>query len=172
MDITYVTRDVQMTDLETICSFPQNEDELYFMFPKATFPLTPEQLLDAVNHRFDSTIILSARDEIVGFANFYEVSKEEYCSIGNVIINPKHRRLGAASYLIKTMEEKAVKKYHAKEIHISCFNNNVSALLLYYKLGYKPFEIEKRLDKKSIPVALIKMKKCLNQPNEVFKKIE
>lgn len=28
-------------DAEAVCGFPQNENELFFMFPKAEFPLTP-----------------------------------------------------------------------------------------------------------------------------------
>ena len=33
-------RNVQENDLKTICNFPQDEQELYFMFPKADYPLT------------------------------------------------------------------------------------------------------------------------------------
>jgi ribosomal protein S18 acetylase RimI-like enzyme len=76
-----------------------------------------------------------------------------------VIVNPIYRGKGVGTYLINIMEKKAISKYNVNEIHISCFNQNVTGLLLYYKLGYVPYEIEKRYDKKSLPVALIKMKK-------------
>jgi len=156
----FMHREVTSDDLPIICNFPQDEIELYFMFPKAVFPLTIDQLKSSINCRFDSTVIFYI-DTIIGFANFYEVFETQYCSIGNVIVNPLFRGKGAGAYLINTMEKIAVSKYNVKEIHISCFNQNVTGLLLYYKLGYVPYDIEKRLDKKSIPVALIKLKKII-----------
>ena len=153
-------REVNSADLEIICRFPQDETELFFMYPKSVFPLTIEQLKTAIDSRYDSTVILS-NNAVVGFANFHEVINDQYCSIGNVIINPAFRGKGFGTGLIKIMENIAVKKYKVKEIHISCFNQNVTGLLLYSKLGYTPFEIEKRLDKKLQPVALIKMKKAI-----------
>ena len=43
------------------------------------------------------------------------------------------------------------------------FNKNITGLLLYRKLGYVPYEVEKRYDRNSTPVALIKLKKELRQ---------
>lgn len=154
----YTHRAVELYDLETISKFPQDENELYFMYPKAIFPLTANQLQTAIESRFDSTVVL-LEHIVVGFANFYEAKAGQYCSIGNVIVNPLFRGKGAGVYLIGIMESIAVKKYHATEIHLSCFNQNVTGLLFYNKLGYVPYEMEKRLDKKSVPIALIKMKK-------------
>ena len=150
-------RPVEESDFEIICHFPQNADELFFMFPKAEYPFTTTQLKTAINSRSDSTVILSD-NEIVGFANFYEVKENQYCSIGNVIVSPTYRNKGLGTFLINTMEHIGKEKYHISEIHISCFNTNIVALLLYAKLGYKPFEIEKRFDKKENQLALIKMK--------------
>jgi Acetyltransferase (GNAT) family. len=154
-------REVEPDDLASICKFPQDENELYFMYPKADFPLNVHQLQSSIKNRFDSTVILS-ENIVVGFANFYEVKMYQCCSIGNVIVNPLFRGKGVGLFLINTMESIAIKKYNAKEIHISCFNLNVTGLLLYNKLGYLPYEIEKRFDKNSLPIALIKMKKEIN----------
>lgn len=158
----YKHREVNVDDLALICSFPQNEDELYFFYPKATFPLTIDQLKISVDSRYDSTVIIMEKI-VAGFANFYEAEKDHHCSIGNVIVNPVYRGIGAGVYLINTMENIAINKYNVKEIHISCFNPNVAGLLLYNKLGYHPYGIEKRFDKKSIPIALIKMKKKIRR---------
>lgn len=158
MNEVYRHRAVEPDDLAIICKFPQDKDELYFMYPKAEFPLTIEQLQTAIDIRFDSTVVL-LDDRIAGFANFYESIIGQYCSIGNVIVNPLFRAKGVATYLVCTMEQIAITKYNAREVHISCFNGNVQGLLLYRKLGYVPYEIEKRFDRKSSPIALIKMKK-------------
>jgi ribosomal protein S18 acetylase RimI-like enzyme len=160
MSNEYKHREVVYGDLEVLCKFPGDENELFFMYPKATFPLTTDQLKLSVDSRFDSTVIL-CKDSIVGFANFYEVIEDHYCTIGNVIVNPLFRGKGVGTYLIDIMEKKAINNYRVKEIHISCFNQNVAGLLLYYKLGYVPYEIEKRSDKKSLTVATIKMKKLV-----------
>lgn len=153
-------RTVETSDFEKICQLPKNEEELFFMFPKAEYPLTESQLESAVNSRFDSTNILLNND-IVGFANFYEVNKNQYCSIGNVVVNANHRNMGIGKYLIQIMEQIAVEKYNVSEIHLSCFNTNTEGILLYSKLGYIPYEFEKWLSPKNELLALIKMKKSL-----------
>jgi RimJ/RimL family protein N-acetyltransferase len=158
MNERFIHREADADDFTSICLFPENEDELYFCFPKAIFPLTVDQLKTSVDSRFDSTVIIS-ENTVAGFANFYEVEQDHHCSIGNVIVNPLFRGKGVGEFLISTMEYKALNKYNVKEIHISCFNPNVAGLLLYNKLGYVPYELEKRFDKKSMPIALIKMKK-------------
>lgn len=151
-------RPIKISDLEKICQLPQNKEELFFMFPKADYPLSVEQLEAIVINRSDSTVILYD-NEIVGFANFYEVKENNYCSIGNVIVSSNFRNKGIGLFLIETMESIALKKYDVREIHISCFNMNTKGILLYSKLGYTPYEIEERLDKKESKVALVKMKK-------------
>lgn len=154
----YSCRNVQENDLTAICSFPLNGDELYFMFPKADFPLTLSQLAKAISVRSDSMVAL-LNDVVVGFANFYEVERNRHCAIGNVIIHPAYRRQGVAKYLIGIMENIALEKYNATETHLSCFNTNTAGLLLYTTVGYTPYEVELRQDKHETPIALIKMKK-------------
>ena len=155
-------RPIKDEDFGSICQFPQDENELFFMFPKADYPLTIEQLKSAIENRSDSTVIL-LDNTVIGLANFYEKIIGQYCSIGNVIIHPLFRGKNAGKYLISLIENIAVQKYNSVETRISCFNQNVAGLLLYSKLGYFPFEIERQLDKKSMPVALIKLKKELRK---------
>jgi len=54
-------RPVKADDIKTICSFPLNAQELFYMFPKAQYPLTEAQLSNAITQRFDSTRRLSKR---------------------------------------------------------------------------------------------------------------
>ncbi len=151
-------RAIGENDFETICGFPQSPEELFFMFPKAKFPLTVNQLKTAVEARFDSTVILFG-EEIAGFANFYEVKENGHCSIGNVIVNPDFRNKGIGKFLIKTMESIGTGKYNVSEFRLSCFNTNMTGILLYSKLGYKPYEIEKWTNHENETFALIEMKR-------------
>ena len=114
-----------------------------------------------LNSRLDSTVILF-NDIIVGFANFYEVKKSQYASIGNVVVDANYRNLGIGKYLIQTMEQIAIEKYGVLELHLSCFNTNTKGILLYSKLGYLPYEIEKWLSFQNESLALIKMKKRIS----------
>jgi len=91
-------RPLQEKDLESICTFPRSEEELFYMFPKARYPLTPEQLLGVAENRHDPTVVL-VNGVVAGYGNFIEVHERDYCSIGNLIIKPLERGKGAASYI-------------------------------------------------------------------------
>ncbi len=150
-------REVCPEDVSRICSFPQTAEELYFLFPKATHPLTPEQLRRAMEQRFDSTVVL-LNHQVCGFANFYVRDVSGTCAIGNVVVAPEARAKGVGKYLIDTMIRKALLERRAEEVRISCFNGNVAGLLLYAKLGFTPFAVEQRLDQQGSRVALIHMR--------------
>lgn len=162
METNYLSyRTVEVSDLKKICQLPKNGEELFFMFPKAEYPLTESQLESAINSRFDSTVILF-NNVVVGFANFYEVKKNQYSSIGNVVVDANSRNLGIGKYLIQTMEQIAIEKYNVSELHLSCFNTNTKGILLYSKLDYIPYGIEQWLSPQNESLALIKMKKTMS----------
>lgn len=151
---------IKEEEINLICKLPNSEEELYFMFPKASYPLTYDQLKEAVDLRSDSTVI-EFNGELAGFANFYEAVPNDHCSLGNVVVNPNFRGCGVAKFLVDTMENIAKQKYNAKELHISCFNTNTPGILLYTKLGYKSTEIEQRTDYSGRKIAFIKFTKVL-----------
>jgi ribosomal protein S18 acetylase RimI-like enzyme len=155
---SFKIRPVVDSDIDLICSFPQNVEELYFMYPKAEYPLTHSQLQDAIETRSDS-MVLENDQNIIGFANFYQWETSGQCSIGNVIIAPSSRGFGAGKRLIHEMMKIAKSKHNANEIAISCFNKNTDGLIFYHKLGFKPYEIKPRFDKGNNPIVLIHMKK-------------
>ncbi|ANJ66717.1 GNAT family acetyltransferase [Halothiobacillus diazotrophicus] len=150
-------RPVAEKDIQVICGFPQSEDELFFLFPKAAFPLTPSQLQEAIALRSDSTVA-ELDGEVAAFANFYRWEAGGCCSIGNVIVSPVARGRGVGRYLIEQMIGFAFSKHQAAEVTVSCFNQNVAGLLLYPKLGFQPYAVEERQDKKGNRVALIHMR--------------
>lgn len=68
------------------------------------------------------------------------------------------RGRGIGHYLIEQMIGLAFSKHQATEVTISCFSQNVAGLLLYPKLGFQPYAVEERQDKKGNRVALIHMR--------------
>ena len=159
MSLTH--RPVAEKDIQVICGFPQSEEELFFLFPKAEFPLAPSQLKEAIAQRSDTTVV-EFGGEVAAFANFYRWEAGGCCSIGNVIVAPEVRGRGIGRYLIEQMINLAFSKHQAVKVTVSCFNQNVAALLLYPKLGFQPYAVEERKNKKGHRVALIHMQLSRN----------
>jgi ribosomal protein S18 acetylase RimI-like enzyme len=159
MSLTH--RPVAEKDIRAICGFPQNEDELFFLFPKAEFPLATSQLQESIAQRSSSTVV-ELDGEVVAFANFYRWETHSIFSIGNVIVSSLARGRGIGRYLIVQMINIAFLKYLATEVTVSCFNQNVAGLLLYPKLGFQPYAVEERKNKKENRVALIHMRLSRN----------
>lgn len=155
-------RAVEERDYEEICLLPQNEEELFFMFPKAKYPLSINYLEESLQNRYEATVFLLNK-KIVGYANYYELEEKQYCSIGNVVVSPLHRGKGIGEFIINTMEHIGTEKYDISEFHLSCFNMNTNGILLYTKLGYRPYTIDKWINTENKPIALIKMKKIVSK---------
>lgn len=149
-------RPVQPDDLPLICSFPRSEQELFLLFPNASFPLTPEQLQESINARLDPTVVL-CDGRVAGFANLYKCEPEKTCWIGNVVVDPALRGKGIGVYLVNTMTGIAVEKYRVKTVELFCMSHNVTGLLLYTRLGFKPVHIEERVGPQGKRIATIHM---------------
>ncbi|AYG43565.1 GNAT family N-acetyltransferase [Pseudomonas sp. Leaf58] len=154
-------RPVQPDDIPAICSFPQSPDELFYMFPKATSPLNPAQLSDAIAQRSGSSVVES-NGSVLAFANFYKTEHGGVCALGNVVVAPAARGQGVARYLVTAMIDLARQQYAAREVWVSCFNHNTAGLLLYPQLGFVPFGIEERQAWDGTRVALVQMKQVLS----------
>lgn len=150
-------RALEDKDVAAVCALPQNADELFYMFPRASWPLTAAQLQESLEQRSDPTVI-EKNGEIVGYANFLRCDFRGRCTLGNVIIAASARSKGVGRYLIGCMAEIAFDKHEATEMTASCFNHNVTGLLFYSRLGLRPFAIEERRDKQGVSVALIHLR--------------
>lgn len=150
-------RPVTPQDIPHICGFAQTQDELFFLFPKAAFPLAPFQLQEAIAQRSDSTVV-ELDGQVAAFANFYRRESGGSCAIGNVIVSPAARGLGVGRYLIEQMIRLAFSRHCAAEVTVSCFNDNAAGLLLYARLGFEPYAIEERQNKQGRRVALIHLR--------------
>lgn len=158
-----VFREVLEQDLPRLCSLPQSEDELFFMFPRAQFPLQPTELAHAIQQRQDATVAV-LDGSVIGFANFYQWEHGGRCAIGNVIVAPEARGQGFGSALIEHMTALAFDKYQAQAVSIACFNTNVAGLLLYPRLGFQPYATEERQSKRGQRLALIHMQRHRTKP--------
>ncbi|MFJ7007204.1 GNAT family N-acetyltransferase [Pseudomonas putida] len=154
-------RPIHPDDIPVICNLPQGPDELFYMFPKATYPFTPAQLSDAIAQRSGSTVV-EGNGTVLAFANFYKAEHGGACALGNVVVAPAARGHGVARYLVTTMIDLARQQYAAREVWVSCFNHNTAGLLLYPQLGFTPFGIEERQGWDGTRVALVQMKQVLS----------
>ncbi|KAF1051738.1 MAG: hypothetical protein GAK43_02267 [Stenotrophomonas maltophilia] len=153
-------RPARIADLDEVVGFPRSADELFYCFPRATWPLTLDQLAEAVAQRRDSQVALYD-GRLAGFVNFYQWAEGESCTLGNLMVAGWAREHGVASYLVGVMEDLARRHYHAQRLKLSCFNGNASGLLFYTRLGYRPTGIVERRDRHDERVALIQLEKSL-----------
>ena len=123
-------------DLGEVLHFVGRADELFYAFPRAHWPLTREQLAVAHAERRGNTLAL-LDERAAGFANFYQSEPGDYCALGNLMIAPWARGQGVARYLVGAMEQQALRDFDARELRVSCFNDNTAGLLLYARLGYR-----------------------------------
>ena len=159
LKLTY--RPVAEADLPVICRFPRTVDELFFMYPRATFPLTVEQLQKTIAERSDATVGLH-QGNVVVFGNLSKWEHGGECTIGNVIVDPTLRGCGIGRQFVDHMTELARTKYQARIVSLNVLNENAPALLLYTKMGFAPFAVEERIHPCGKRVAAIRMRKIFS----------
>lgn len=150
-------RPLRPQDAAAISLFPQNAEELFFMFPKAVWPLTAEALLDAAAQRWDATVVEQG-GQPVAYANFARFEANRFVAIGNVVVAPQARGQGLGRALIETMIAKGFAR-GVREVRVSCHSTNAAGLLMYASLDFEPFGIEKVADWKGGRSALIHFRK-------------
>ncbi|SEG73067.1 GNAT family N-acetyltransferase [Paenibacillus sp. UNC499MF] len=140
----YQNRPLSPDDLDVISGLPRHAGELFYMYPKGVYPLTPEQIRETLKTRFCPTVITAEGGEIAAYANLYDCVRGAECWLGNVIVAPGYRGKGASSYLIRTMMDKAKREFHAPYLNLICHNTNTPALLLYTKLGFRLYDVSEK----------------------------
>jgi ribosomal protein S18 acetylase RimI-like enzyme len=153
MDIRLATPE----DYREIVALVPNREELYLVYPKGKHPFTVSQLQELAESRKELTVAVQD-GRVVGFANLYGLQSEKWVFIGNVVIQPTFRGSGLGQKLVEHMVQLAFEKYRVPEVRISVFNSNVPALLLYGSLGFRPYDLEQRIDPEGNRVALIHMR--------------
>lgn len=139
----FAARAATLADLPVVCSWVDDADTLFYLHPRAQFPLTVAQLAEAFAARALNTVLL-ADGAPVAFANCYRHTPGECAMIGNVIVAPAWRGRGAARALLAAMAQQAIARWQVRELGVSCFNGNVAGLLCYPALGFAPHAVEAR----------------------------
>jgi hypothetical protein len=73
----YSCRPIAQADFSIITNFPLSAEELFYMFPSANFPLTPNQLEATSDSRLNPTVIMF-NDTVIGYANYTTLRKINY----------------------------------------------------------------------------------------------
>jgi ribosomal protein S18 acetylase RimI-like enzyme len=149
-------RPVQLNDLPAICSFPQNAEELFFMFPAGKYPLTPDQLEEAINKRWVPTVVLQS-GVVVGYANVFGLEEGVQCQLGNFIVAPDFRGSGAAEFLIEAIAMRCKNELKVSVLRLGCHNTNTRALCFYYKLGFEPYGLHPMKNHLGDPIVTVCM---------------
>lgn len=144
-------------DYPGICELIKSPEELFLVYPAGEYPLTVKQLHELSKWRIEMTVAES-REGIVGFANLYDYEPGKRAFIGNVVIDSTQRGRGYGRMIVNYMMQQARTKYALREVHISVFNANTPALLLYSSMGFEPYSAEKRIAPDGEKLALIHMK--------------
>jgi Acetyltransferases len=137
----YAARRAERDDFPLIAAFPRNAEELYYMFPRGTFPLDPELMARVAEERVRPTVILDG-DAVIGYGNLYDVEPGSHGWLGNVIIRPDYRGRGAGRFLVETMAAIAGRELKLRELRLVCHNTNTQALRLYWRTGFVPYGLE------------------------------
>lgn len=134
-------------------------EELFLVHPAGHFPWDDAQIAGLAASREQLTVGL-LEDEVVAFANLYQVQPGVSAFIGNVIVAEAAKGRGIGQALVAHMVTLCRQKL-AAEPRLSVFSANSRALLLYSKLGFVPYGVEPRQDWHGNTLALIHMRHSL-----------
>ncbi|MBB6732383.1 GNAT family N-acetyltransferase [Cohnella zeiphila] len=162
--VMFEHRPLEETDLETISSFPQTAEELFYIGPRFEFPLTPEQIRGMLEGRTNPTVVVDSLqgNRPVAYANLYDHNPEDSsCWLGNVIVSDEYRGRGAAEHLIGAMEDAARNGHGLRRLKLYCHNPNTRALIFYCKIGFRPCGAKTIVNREGQKIVAVEMVKEL-----------
>jgi ribosomal protein S18 acetylase RimI-like enzyme len=153
----YKLRDAKTSDYDAIIRLINSPDELFYVYPNGEFPFTLDQLRSLAETRKHLTVVVKD-EEVIGFANLYQVEPPASVCIGNIIVARNYRGRGVGRILVYHMMQKAFELHGVAEVRLSVFSDNVPALLLYAGMGFEPYGIEERVHPSGRRLGLIHMR--------------
>jgi len=167
---SYEIRPVQESYLERIIGFFGEEKDLRYSFPEADWPLTVDILKRSIDTRSDSSVVVR-NNAPVAFANIFNIVPGKECTIGNVIVDKKHRKKGAGRFLVNAMVGMAIERHKAGRIIVPCWSENTAGLMLYTRLGFRPYDlvVKQFSTAGSVPVLMLEkcIEFCVDEPSPV-----
>ncbi|WP_413113500.1 GNAT family N-acetyltransferase [Thaumasiovibrio sp. DFM-14] len=145
------------THFEAIAKLVSSPEELYSVCPSGSYPWDYEQICKISKVRSNLTVCLVDK-QVVAFGNLYNIKPSESAFIGNVVVSDAYKGKGVGRALIEHLSLQCSEVYQAVP-HLSVFNYNTRALLLYTKLGFEPYSAEPRISHDGEMVVLLHMKK-------------
>ena len=155
--MTIQFRTAVRADFDDICQLFSNEQELFWIYPRASYPFNSKQLAELADARRDLTVAVNNK-RIVGFANLYDFEGGSHAFIGNLVVSQQFRGNGLGRGLVEYMTKLVKKKYALPEVRISVFSENTKALLLYASCGFVPYQVEQRQDFTGKRVAILHLR--------------
>lgn len=143
-------------DFEGIVQLMPDRDELFYIYPRGTYPFSISQLEQLAKERLALTVAVD-KAQVVGFANLYDLEPGKHVFIGNVVVDRAWRGRGIGRSLVEHMIKVARDEYSMPRVRISVFNENTPALLLYLGAGFSPYAAEQRTDPTGRSVVLLHM---------------
>jgi RimJ/RimL family protein N-acetyltransferase len=157
----YTIRPVAENDLARIIGFFAEERELRYSFPEAPYPLPIGFLRKSIDSRSDSSVVVG-NGAPVAFANLFNIVSNSECTIGNVIVDKSHRRQGAAQFLLHSMIDIASERYRVNRVIVPCWSENTRGLMLYTRLGFRPFDLIVKTFSTAGQVPVVMLEKCID----------
>jgi ribosomal protein S18 acetylase RimI-like enzyme len=143
-----------------ISRLPSSAEELKLLYSGKGFPWTIEQIQELYEQRSDFTGVL-VDGTLAAFANLYNVNPGHSAFLGNIIVADAFKGRGIGRLLTEYMTELVKVKYDA-EPHLTVYGFNARALLLYARMGYKPYDVAERRNLKDEVVAVVHMRQPLS----------
>ncbi|QLG89468.1 GNAT family N-acetyltransferase [Chitinibacter bivalviorum] len=156
----YRLRRATLDDLSAIVSWPQTPTELRYLFPRASWPAEPLQLLEHLAGHEDGFVVCD-EDRVLGFASLYNTKHNGRAWIGHLVVHPRARRMGVARYLVCALSTIAQDRHQAIEMATICFANNQSAYDFYHNIGFRNEGWETRIDHKGDALKVYRLTKTI-----------
>lgn len=104
-------REATTHDFEAIVGLVPTQEELFLVYPRGKHPFTVEQVHSLAESREELTVAVES-EMVVGFANLYDVERDKWAFVGNVVVAREFRNRGVGRLLVSRMIQKTKKDTH------------------------------------------------------------
>lgn len=146
----------QKEHFSDIARLAKSPEELFSFCVDGKFPWDAEQIEKIAQLRKNLTIC-EINGRVVAFGNLYDVIPGKQAFIGNLIVDRDFQGQGIGKRLVNHMIQ-ICSDSHDAVAHLSVFNFNIQALLMYSRMGFEPYGVKPLQSPAGEPVALIHMR--------------